>query len=157
MTAVRIRFGLGTLGVLVAAYGCWLLFSRQDATQLTNAGEWFVAGILLHDGLIAPVVVAGGWLATLRMPIRLRGAAAMFLIIAGPITLIAIPVFEDKSPDGANPTINARDYLHGWVEVLAVVLVIAVGWMLRVWLAQRRTSRVEGKEEDGDVPRTRRR
>lgn len=164
MRTATIRALLGAIGIAVAAYGGWLLVSRENGSQLVDVLEWFVGGILLHDGVIAPVVVLAGWLATRRASPRVRGAAAMVLIVLGPLTLIAIPVFEDKGPDSANRTINARDYGHGWLGVALVTAVVVAAWMLAGWRGRRQTARIgmgdsDGHpgEEDRHVPRTRRR
>ena len=44
-----IRWLLGLCALPFAGYGVWLLLSRQDLDQLTNAGLWLVSGVVAHD------------------------------------------------------------------------------------------------------------
>ena len=38
------RIVIGTIGVVVGAFGAWLLLTRQDLDQLVDAAVWLAGG-----------------------------------------------------------------------------------------------------------------
>lgn len=140
MSAVgRGRALLGALGVLVAAYGGWLLLSRQDTAGNLDTLLWLVGGVVVHDGLLAPVVIGLGVVLSRVVPAGARAAAVAGLVVLGTLTLLAVPFLggfgRDNAPD--NTTLLDRDYTAGYLVLVAAVLVLVV---LPVWaLTRRRT------------------
>lgn len=128
MTAIRGL--LGALGVLVGLYGAWLLLSRTDTDQLLSAVVWLGGGVVLHDAVLAPVVVVVGVLAARVLPGVVRAPLAVVGVVVGSLTLLSLPVLLGREP--ANPTLLDRDYTTGWLLVVAVVVVaVACGTLVR--------------------------
>ncbi len=126
------RWVLGGLGVLVAAYGAWLLLTRQDGGQLVSAGAWLVGGVVLHDAVLAPVVVVLGVLLVRAVPRAVRAPVAVVGIVLGSVTLLALPVLGGFGRRADNPTLLDRDYGAGWWALAAVVVVVvAAGTLVR--------------------------
>jgi hypothetical protein len=123
---MRLRILLGGLGGLVGAYGVFLLLSRQDSDQLVNAGIWLASGVVLHDFVLAPVVlglvVAGARVA----PAAARVPAAGALVVLGAVTILAIPVLGRFGARPDNPTLLDRNYPAGWFALAGVVLLATV-------------------------------
>ena len=63
---MRTRVAIGALGVLVGLYGGWLVLSRGH--DLLNLGLWLAGGVVLHDGVLALVVLAVGTVAVRLLP-----------------------------------------------------------------------------------------
>ena len=122
MTAVRGLLGAG--GVLVGLYGAWLLLSRTDSDQLLSAVVWLGGGVVLHDAVLAPVVVVLGVVAARLLPGVVRAPVAVVAVVLGSLTLLSLPVLLGRDP--ANPTLLDRDYTTGWL-VVASLVVLAVG------------------------------
>ncbi|MGJ9413739.1 hypothetical protein ACHAAC_13635 [Aeromicrobium sp. CF4.19] len=122
---MRTRLALGTTGVGVGLYGAYLLLSRQDVDQLVSAGIWLAAGVLLHDAVLAPVVLAVMWLAARALPGWSRPAAATGFVVLGSVSIVAIPVLGRFGARSDNPTLLPRDYVNSWWW-LAVTVVVAV-------------------------------
>ncbi|HEX5087608.1 MAG TPA: hypothetical protein VFV89_07360 [Nocardioides sp.] len=123
---MRGRTLIGTLGVLLGLYGAWLLVSRQDRAQLVGAAKWLVAGVVLHDFVLAPltlVVVAG--LARL-LPVSHRAPAAVGLVVLGSVTLLAIPVLGSFGAQTHNPSLLDRHYVIGWLVLAALTVACVV-------------------------------
>ena len=138
MSAVgRGRLVLGSLGTLLATYGGWLLLSRQDADGNLDALLWLVGGVVVHDALLAPVVIALGVVVSRVVPAGARAAAVAGLVVLGTLTLLAVPFLggfgRDNAPD--NTTLLDRDYTAGYLVLVVAVLVLVA---LPVWLATRR-------------------
>ena len=116
-----IRGLLGLVGVGGAAYGGWLLHDR-GWENFVAAGTWLVGGVVLHDGVLAPVVLLVCLVGTRLLPPVVRGPAAAGLVVLGSVTLLAVPVLGRFGARPDNPTLLDRDYALGWVVLAALTL-----------------------------------
>jgi hypothetical protein len=110
------------LGVLVGLYGGYLLLSRQTLTQLVQVAEWAAVAVLLHDALLAPLVVVVG------VVVRRAGAppaAVVGAVVLGTTTIAALAVLNRSHANGSNATLLPRDYPWWWLAFAAVVAVVA--------------------------------
>jgi ABC-type branched-subunit amino acid transport system permease subunit len=125
------RWLLGGLGVALGAYGAWLALTRQDADQLVEIAVWLAAGVVLHDLVIASVVLAGVAVGRRLLPRPWQAPATLALVVWGGVTLMAIPVLGRFGARSDNPTLLDRPYLGTWVflTVLTVVVVAVTGWV----------------------------
>jgi hypothetical protein len=123
---MALRVGLAGLGGLVGAYGAFLLLSRQDPAQLVNAAIWLASGVVLHDLVLAPVVLGLVAAGTRLAPAAARVPAAGALVVLGAVTLLAIPVLGRFGARPDNPTLLDRDYTAGWFALAGVVLLATV-------------------------------
>ncbi|MEU9861949.1 hypothetical protein AB0D99_13795 [Streptomyces sp. NPDC047971] len=117
------RHLVGGCGIALMAFGGSLLVELPDAWRV---GVWLVAGVLVHDGLIAPLVYAVAALGA-AVGLRPRGVPRAALIVAGSLTLIALPPLL-RPGAVANATVLPLDYPRNWLLAMAAVAVIAVGY-----------------------------
>jgi hypothetical protein len=119
------------LGASLAAYGTWLALSRQDAEQLVEIAVWLGAGVVLHDLVVAGLVVGGVAVGRRVLPVPWRAPATLALVVWGGVTVMAIPVLGRFGARPDNPTLLDRPYLGTWVAltVLTVVVVAITGWL----------------------------
>lgn len=117
------RAALGGAGVLLGLYGGWLLVTRED--MLTDVAVWLVAGVVLHDAVLAGITLALGALAVRVVPAPTRAPVVVGLVVLGTTTLFAVPVLGRFGARADNPTLLDRDYTSGWL-VLAALTVVAV-------------------------------
>jgi hypothetical protein len=146
------RVVVGGVGVLLGAYGAWLLISRQDLHQIASAVAWLVAGVVLHDGVVVPVTLVLGLLAARWLSPAHRPAATVALVVVGPLTLLAIPVLGRFGARPDNATLLDRPYLAAWAGLLAVA-VAAVAVAGRVVRSRHGTATEDpgaGPGEDAD-------
>lgn len=144
MRAARLLLLLA--GVLLALYGGWLLVSRQSVDQLLQVAAWAVAGVVLHDAVLAPVVLALGWLVLRGLRPRAGGVVALALLLVGTLTLAAVPAFVEHALGQGNPTLVDRDYRAGWLVAVAAVL---LGVVLVQALARLRRKEPHGGARGG--------
>lgn len=130
---------LGGLGTLVAAYGAWLLLSRQDLDQLLSAGLWLAGGVVLHDLVLSGLLLLLGAGATRLLPPTARGPVAAGFVVLGTVTLMAVPMLGRFGARSDNPTLLDRDYVAGWL-ILATLTVLAVGVATAVAVLRERRS-----------------
>lgn len=126
-----VRAALIGLGCLVTAYGGFVLVTRQDGDALVAAATWLVVGVVLHDAVLVPLVLATGWLAARRLPDRWRRPATVAVVVLGPLTLLAVPVLGRFGAREDNPTLLDRPYVVAWLALVAATaaVVVAVGFV----------------------------
>jgi hypothetical protein len=123
------RIVAGALGLALMAVGATLLLTGG---QLKDVALWLAGAIVLHDGIIAPLVLGVG---LLLAAVPARGTVRGALVVAGCLTMIALPpLLRPGAP--TNPSALPLDYLRNWLLVLAAVavvtgVVLAVRWLLR--------------------------
>lgn len=125
-----VRGVLGAAGILVLGWGLVLLVGLGGA-QIVGVLRWLVGGIVLHDAVLAPVVVLFGVLAAARIPDRLRTPLVGALVVLGPLTLVAVPVLGRYGARSDNPTLLDRPYWTGYLAIAALVVVATVVWTVR--------------------------
>ena len=130
------RLLLGVVGLAAATYGGWLLWEqRGDATSL---GLWLAGGVLLHDGVLSPLLVAGGLVLARFVPEQWRVPVVVAVVVWGSITLLAIPVLGEFGALPDNPTLLDRPYLTTWAVLTAV---LAAGVVAAALVVRRRAER----------------
>ncbi|MFD7919254.1 hypothetical protein ACFV3R_08530 [Streptomyces sp. NPDC059740] len=141
--ARTVRLLTALLGLASTAWGALLLSSVAEAW---GAVRWLAGAVVLHDGVVAPLVLgAGTLLAGLREGPRavVRGA----LLTGGCVTAVAAPVLL-RPGRPANATVLPLDYPADWLLVLAAIAVCAA--VLLVGSAARRRGRPTVRDrEDG--------
>lgn len=136
------RPALVALGVAVGVYGGYLLLA-QGLDNLVAAVIWLAAGVILHDGVIGPVLVALGVAVVMLVPHRVRAPIAAGLIVLGTVTMTAVPMLGRFGERPDNPTLLDRNYTVGWLVFAVLVL---AGTALGVLRALR-----SAPEEEADV------
>lgn len=122
MRAVRVL--LGAVGVGVAAYGVSLLLDLGFG-NLKATAEWVIGGVVLHDGVLAPLTIALGYVVVrLSRGRSLPGPVVVGGLVLGTVTVAAIPVLGRFGARSDNATLLDRHYVIGW-GVLAAITVAA--------------------------------
>jgi hypothetical protein len=125
-----IRGTLLAVGLAALGYGGLLLLGL-DRPDLLDATLWLAGGVLVHDGLLAPLAVLGGVLVVRALPPRWVRFVAWSAVVLGPVTLVAIPVLGRFGARPDNSTLLDRPYWAGWLLVVALSLLgIALGGLL---------------------------
>jgi hypothetical protein len=109
----------GAAGVALMGVGASLL---TDVRDLTGVLVWLGGAVVLHDALIAPLVLLAG-LVLVRGGVRgpVRGA----LVVVGALTVVALPVLL-RPGRRANASVLPLDYPRNWLIAMAVVATVTV-------------------------------
>jgi hypothetical protein len=126
-------------GLLIVLGGAALLVGAAELLaegggNLLAAMVWLGGGVVLHDLVLAPAVIALAVLGVALLPGWARPAAAAATVVLGSLTVMAVPVLGRFGARPDNPTLLDRPYLAGWVVCAGLVLTCACGWAF----AQRR-------------------
>lgn len=112
--------GLG-LGVLPMAWGVRLyLEATPDLERRIDLAAWVIGLDLAHDLVLAPVIVAVGYVVSRFVPRRARASVQSALIMSGTVLVVGLLPLLGTAGD-ANPTIQPIDYGPSIAAVVAVI------------------------------------
>jgi hypothetical protein len=126
----RVRLAVGTLGLAVGLWGLRLLLGL-DRADLVDAAIWLAAGVLLHDFVIAPAVLAVGVLLVARLPGEVRAPATVALVVVGLVTAAVLPTLGRFGAKPDDPYLLNRPYATWWLAFVAVTGLVAAGSVRR--------------------------
>ncbi|MCG5432356.1 hypothetical protein LV457_08620 [Mycobacterium sp. MYCO198283] len=118
MTAVRAV--LLVAGLALGGYGAALLVDHPPAV-LGTVAVWALAGLLVHDALLAPLWSALGWAGRRILPRGWWAPVGVGALCTVVLVLLAVPVFDRPGARPTNPTVLDRDYPAGLGWALAAV------------------------------------
>lgn len=133
-----LRIVLGVVGGLLLAYGAGRLLLGLPLATLVVLGTWLLAALLLHHGVLQPLVLAVG--AGLRaIPDRVRGFVQAALIMVAAVTVIAVPLIIRQFSQPPSKAMLLQHYeLNLTVLVAIVVVSVVIAYVIRG--ARERTS-----------------
>ncbi|WP_051133109.1 hypothetical protein [Nocardia paucivorans] len=124
--------GLGLLG-----HGLRLLWTFP-IPDLRSIAAWFVAGILIHDVVFAPLCAAAGFVASRVIPRNWWGVSVCGAVCTVVLILIMAPVVT-RGGRAADIGLLDRNYPAGLVTAIAVVWVVLL--LVRLVLGDRAARR----------------
>ena len=118
------RLTLGALGIAGVVWGAWLL--RDDGfDRLRSTALWLVGVVVLHDAVLAPIVVVLGVVAARMLP-RHRAVAAISFLVWGTLTIAVANVLSGVGGKPGMDSLLHRPYVSAWLVLTAVALGVAV-------------------------------
>jgi FtsH-binding integral membrane protein len=112
---------LAILGWAVMVYGVIGLLSNASRTHPPTWAIWFFGAAIVHDLLLAPLVLSIGKLIARRAPRRGKAYVQAALIMSGTVVLASIPVLLGFGRDPNDPSTLPNNYTAGLLAVLAVI------------------------------------
>ncbi|MGH3465121.1 MAG: hypothetical protein ACRDP9_26945 [Kribbellaceae bacterium] len=130
MTGWRLALALPGLAALVYA---GTLFWDVPADAWGSVLTWLAGGVILHDGVLAPIVIGLGVVGSRWLPAPWRAPAIVALVCWGSLTLLGIPVLSGEGVDATNETLQDRPYVTSWWigSATAITLIAVAGWWRR--------------------------
>ena len=149
------RLLLGTIGAAMICYGGWQIFNHSGATKPAKVGEWLIAALILHDGVLAWLVIAAGWLVARTARGRARAYLQGALICAALITVIALPLIYRRGKSAPGLTLLEQNYVAHLLLLLGIlVAVVSAAYAVRTLrdATQRRSNANERPPADHSAP-----
>lgn len=112
-------------GWAVIAVGLRGIFVHSLDTRPASLARFVVAGALLHDLLVAPVVILLGVALARAVPIPARAAVQAALVVSGVAALFSYPLVRAYGLATRNPTSLPRNYGANLLIVLGAVWAVA--------------------------------
>ncbi|MCW2784551.1 MAG: hypothetical protein JWP74_1068 [Marmoricola sp.] len=127
---LAIRGVLIAAGVAIGGYGAYMLLGL-GTDNLVATVKWLVGGVVLHDGVLGPVVIALAFVVTRIARIKVPAPVVVGGIVLGSVTLLAIPVLGRFGAAADRPTLLDRNYVAGWFAFAGLTLLVVAGAVLR--------------------------
>ena len=126
--------GWGVIGVGIVG-----MFSQRDRTAPFQLGRYVVGFLLVHDLVVAPVVIGVGWLVTRFVPGVARGPLRAALALSVLVVAFSWPLLRRYGEHATNDSAVPLDYSRTVPVVVAVVWLAALGVLAgRIVSARRR-------------------
>ncbi len=129
------RIVLVVLGVLVMAFGAYVLVTTVRPNRIWGLATWLLGAVVLHDAVLSPFVVGAGLL--LRRTGRSIRAWMLVVVqsavvLGSVLALVVLPEIAAKAHGQKNPTVLPFDYgvrlaIVEGALLLVVVAVLVVG------------------------------
>lgn len=112
-------------GWALIGWGVRGMLHHHVDTRPTELARFFLGGLLAHDLVFAPLVLAAGWLLTRLVQRPWRAYVQGALIVCGTAALFAYPEVRDYARVLHNPTSLPHNYALNLLAVVATVCVVA--------------------------------
>lgn len=143
----RWRWVMGSAGVAAMGWAAWLTLTGGAATDPWSVATWLVGGLVLHDAVLAPVVLGLGWLTARALPDWVRAPVQVGGLVSATLTLASVPLLLGRGRASDNPSVDPLDYGR---NVIGLVLVVAV--VCTLWAVSRRRRETSGPQHDEAPP-----
>ncbi|MDM7887664.1 hypothetical protein QUG98_04265 [Curtobacterium sp. RHCJP20] len=147
------RIVLVVVGVLVMAFGAYVLVTTVRPARIWGLATWLLGAVVLHDAVLSPFVVGAGLL--LRRTGRRLGAGVLVVVqtavvLGCVLALVVLPEIAAKHHGQKNPTVLPFDYTTRLLVVEGVLLaVVVVALVVGVVRARRRTAPLVASTTNG--------
>ncbi len=147
------RIVLVVVGVLVMAFGAYVLVTTVRPARIWGLATWLLGEVVLHDAVLSPFVVGAGLL--LRRTGRRLGAGVLVVVqtavvLGCVLALVVLPEIAAKHHGQKNPTVLPFDYTTRLLVVEGVLLaVVVVALVVGVVRARRRTAPLVASTTNG--------
>ena len=126
MTLRRWRILLATAGILLALFGAFRLLTQVPLTDVAVLAAWMIGVVVIHDGVLSPLVLAVGTLVA-RVPPRGRRYVQFALVAGGLIAVIGVVLVARR---GSQPSVKAlllRNYGLNLAILLGLIAAVSLG------------------------------
>ena len=117
-------------GWAIIGFGLRGIFEKSLDTRPGNLARFVVGGALLHDLLVAPLVILLGVLLARAVPGRARAIVQAALAVSGIVALFSYPLVRASGLATNNPTSLPHNYTANLLVVLGVVWAVAAGMVI---------------------------
>ena len=117
---------MAVFGWLIMSYGVYGLMINAARTHPSSWLLWFLGGILVHDFLIAPIVIGVGVAVARAVPEEFRGPVQGALVAGGIVTLTAFPYVLGFGRSSSNLSALPNNYVTALLTLLLLIVGIAV-------------------------------
>lgn len=122
----RQRIILGAAGVLLALFGVLRLVTEISIGDLAVLGIWLVGALVIHDGILSPVVIAVGWAISRVVPDRARRFLQFALIVGALVTVVAIPLIYRQDTQPESEALLRQQYGSNLTVLLGIIAAITL-------------------------------
>jgi hypothetical protein len=127
------RLTLGITGVLLATFGVFRLVTQVPAHDLVMLALWLICALIIHDGILSPLVVGVGWVIARVVPARARRYLQIVLISGALVTVVAVPMIYRRGSQPRSKAILQQNFAGNLSVMLGIIAVLSlVAYAVRV-------------------------
>ncbi len=116
------------LGTPLMVYGAAELVRQAGFDRAFGAARWLGGGLVLHDFVLAPIVLAAVWVVGRWTPEWLRTPLRAAVLATALVVALALPGLRGYGDRADNATVHPIDYGSAVLTVLAVLWGLAAVW-----------------------------
>ncbi|UQX87771.1 hypothetical protein M6D93_15905 [Jatrophihabitans telluris] len=121
------RYVLGVIGVAAIAYGALRILQQARYTHPPKLAEWLVGSLLVHDLVIAPVVLGVGALLARVVPGRPRAYLEGALIAGGLVSAVGVVLIYRQHKYGSTTlALLQQNYKTNLAILLGLVALVTL-------------------------------
>lgn len=144
---MRVRLGLGAAGVLLGLFGVFRILTQVPGADILALLVWLAAAVILHDGILSPIIVGVGVGLHRVVPSRARRFLAPALVVGGLMSVIALPLIYRENSQPPSKAILQQNYGGNLTLLLGIVAAAAllgyIATLFRDHTGQRRSAAQE--------------
>jgi hypothetical protein len=119
------RLMLGTAGIVLGLFGVFRLVTQIPFSDLVMLAFWLVGALVIHDGILSPIIIGVGY-ALSRVPPRARRYLQASLIIGALVTVIAIPMIYRENSQPNSKAILQQNFGGNLTLLLGIIAAITL-------------------------------
>ncbi|HZP31140.1 MAG TPA: hypothetical protein VFC99_19480 [Acidimicrobiia bacterium] len=127
------------LGAPVMAYGAIELVRHSSLRRAFDVAAFAGGGVVVHDLVVAPLVVAAVWLVGRLVPPPLRTPVRAGILGSALVVALAWPPLAGYGDRADNATVHPLDYTTAVLTVLAALWIAVACWGAIAALRARRS------------------
>jgi len=129
------------IGGAIMAFGVHGIFDELGGDNPTKLAFWVVGLDLVHDLVLAPVLVLGGLAVGALLGPHLRGPIRAALALTGLVVLFSVPLITAWGRRPGNPSTLPLNYAQSVIVVVTGIWLVTAGVLLaRRWQNRNVTS-----------------
>ena len=121
-----VRLMLGAAGILLGLFGVFRLVTEIPLGDLVVLVVWLIGALIIHDGVVSPLVVGVGWVLARFVPPRARRYLQAALIAAAIVTVIAIPMIYREGSQPKSKAILQQNYGGNLTLLLGIIAAVTL-------------------------------
>ncbi|HJQ43578.1 MAG TPA: hypothetical protein VJ831_10870 [Jatrophihabitantaceae bacterium] len=126
------RWAFATPGIGLLGFGLFRLVTQIPVRNLAVLILWLIAAVLIHDGVLSPLILAIGRTVA-HLPARVRRYVQVAFVAAAPVTVIAMPLIFRRGSQPASKALLRQNYAaHLGVLVSVIAGTSLLAYALRV-------------------------
>ena len=123
---MRVRIALAAAGLLLLLYGVFRLVTQVPHAKRIGLAFWLIGALIIHDGILSPLVVSISWVLARVVPPRARRYLQFALIAGGLVTVIALPMIHRQKIGPAQKALLRQNFAANLTIILAVIAVLTL-------------------------------
>lgn len=126
MSMGRWRVVCATTGILLGLYGAVSLLTNVEFGTLLLLALWLIGAVVIHDGIVSPLVIGVGWVLHRTVPPRARRYLQGGFVAAGLITVVAIPMISQQGAEPASKALLQQNFGGNLTILLGIVAAVSL-------------------------------